>query len=303
MSLPQGELYQLILENLPVGVYMVDREGKILFWNAGVERITGYLRQDVLGHRCQDRFLQHTDAENNPMEGSSIPLLETMREGHPVVTRASLRNKGGHFLSVRLRTVPLRDERGSIQGAVEILEELASSSRLDRRQNKLAAFGCIDGLTGLLNHNRIQAQIQAQLGLYAQHPVPFCVLCFAIDGLEKLRERYGQAAVDAALRVVGQTLENGLRPTDFIGHWQENEFIAILQECIESDVTTVGQRLQKMVQHAAISWWGDMLRVTVSAGATPAHDHDSVESIVGRAEEALKKSSRAGTGQIALVSS
>ncbi len=303
MSLPQGELYHLILENLPVGVYMVDREGKIRFWNAGVERITGYLRQDVLGHRCQDRFLQHTDAENNPMEGSSIPLLETMREGRPVVTRASLRNKGGHFLSVRLRTVPLRDERGSIQGAVEILEELASSSRLDRRQNKLAAFGCIDGLTGLLNQSRIRAQIQAQLALYAEHPVPFCMLCFAIDGLEKLRERYGQAAVDAALRVVGQTLENGLRPTDFIGHWQENEFIAIMLECIDSDVTTVGQRLQKMVQHAAISWWGDMLRVTVSAGATPAHDHDSVESIVGRAEEALKKSSQAGTGRIALVSS
>ncbi len=303
MSLPQGELYHLILENLPVGVYMVDREGKILFWNAGLERITGYLRQDVLGRRCQDRFLEHTDAENNPLEGSSIPLLETMKEGRPVVTRASLRNKGGHFLSVRLRTVPLRDERGSIQGAVEILEELASSSKLDRRQNKLAAYGCIDGLTGLLNHSRIQAQIQAQLGLYTEHPVPFCVLCFAIDGLEKLRERYGQAAVDAALRVVGQTLENGLRPTDFIGHWQENEFLAILLECIESDVTTVGQRLRKMVQHAGISWWGDMLRVTVSAGATPAHDHDSVESIVGRAEEALKKSSQAGTGQIALVSS
>jgi len=303
MSLPQSELYHLILENLPVGVYVVDREGKILFWNAGVERITGYLRQDVLGHRCQDRFLEHTDAENNPLEGSSIPLLETMREGRPVVTRASLRNKGGHFLAVRLRTVPLRDERGSIQGAVEILEELASSSRMDRRQNKLAAFGCIDGLTGLLNHGRLKSHLREQLALYAEHPVPFCVLSFAIDDLGKLRERYGQAAVDSALRVVGQTLENGLRPTDFIGHWQENEFIAILLECIESDVATVGQRLQKMVQHAGISWWGDMLRVTVSAGATAAHDHDSVESIVGRAEQALKKSSEAGIGQIALVGS
>ncbi len=280
---------------------MVDREGKILFWNAGVQRITGYLRQDVLGHRCQDRFLEHTDAGNIPLEGSSIPLLETMREGRPVLIRTSLRNKGGHFLAVRLRTVPLWDERGSIQGAVEILEELASSSRMDRRQNKLAAYGCIDGLTGLLNHSRIQAHLREQLALYAEHPVPFCLLCFAIDDLAKLRERYGQAAVDAALRVVGQTLANGLRPTDFIGHWQENEFIAILLECVESDVRTVGHRLQKMVQHAEISWWGDMLRVTVSAGATPAHDHDSVESIIRRAEEALKQSSDSGKGQIALL--
>jgi PAS domain-containing protein len=81
MSLPQGELYRLILENLPVGVYMVDREGKILFWNVGMERITGYLRQDVMGHHCEDGFLEHTDAENNPLAGASVPLLETIREG------------------------------------------------------------------------------------------------------------------------------------------------------------------------------------------------------------------------------
>jgi diguanylate cyclase (GGDEF)-like protein len=204
---------------------------------------------------------------------------------------------------VRLRTTPLRDEHGSTQGAVEILEEMGSGAKLDRRTTKLAAFGCIDGLTGLRNRGMIEAHIREQLGLYAVHPVPFCIACFAIDELAKLRERNGQAAADAALSVVGQTLENCLRPTDLIGRWQENVFLAILPECSGSDVLKVGERLQKMVQHAGVSWWGDMLRVTVSAGATPAHDHDSVESIVRRAEEALKKSSAAGNGQIALVSS
>ncbi len=40
----------------------------------------------------------------------------------------------------------------------------------------------------------------------------------------KLRERYGQAAIDSILRVVAQTLENALRPTDFLGRWMEQEF-------------------------------------------------------------------------------
>jgi diguanylate cyclase (GGDEF)-like protein len=217
-----------------------------------------------------------------------------------VVARASLRHKSGHFLSVRLRTTPLRDEHGSIQGAVEILEEMGSGAKLDRRTTKLAAFGCIDGLTGLRNRGMIQAHLREQLGLYAVHPVPFCVMCLAIDELAKLRERNGQAAVDAALRVVGQTLENSLRPTDLVGRWDENVFLAILPECGASDVPRVAERLQKMVQHSGVSWWGDLLHVTISVGATPTRDHDSVESIVQRAEEALKVCNEMGKSQLAV---
>ncbi len=35
------DLYRTVLENLPTGVYVVDRERRILFWNDGAEQITG----------------------------------------------------------------------------------------------------------------------------------------------------------------------------------------------------------------------------------------------------------------------
>jgi len=43
--------YRIVLESLPNGVYVVDTERRILFWNDGAEQITGYLRQDVIGRR------------------------------------------------------------------------------------------------------------------------------------------------------------------------------------------------------------------------------------------------------------
>jgi PAS domain S-box-containing protein len=46
---------------LPTGVFAVDREGKINFWNAGAERITGYLKQEVLGRVYSDGFLEHPE--------------------------------------------------------------------------------------------------------------------------------------------------------------------------------------------------------------------------------------------------
>jgi hypothetical protein len=69
-------------------------------------------------------------------------------------------------------------------------------------------------------------RLKESLTLHALYPVPFCVMCYAVDDLPKLAERYGQAAVDAALRTIAHTFESGLRPTDFLGRWLDQEFLA-----------------------------------------------------------------------------
>ena len=44
---------------------MLDLEGRIQFWNGWAERISGYLRQEVIGRPCSDNLLTHCDAQNN----------------------------------------------------------------------------------------------------------------------------------------------------------------------------------------------------------------------------------------------
>jgi diguanylate cyclase (GGDEF)-like protein/PAS domain S-box-containing protein len=296
-------MHRLILEALPQGVYAVNREGRVILWSAGAERITGHLRQDVLGRSCQEEALKHCDKQDDPLEGPSIPLLATLREGRAAAGQLSLHTKNGHFLPVHVQTVPLRDDQGNLAGAVEIFEPLSPPEVGERRQSKLGAYGCLDVLTGLLNHSMIQAHLKESLSLRLVYPVPFCVMCFAIDGLSDLRNRYGQAGVDAALRAVAQTVENGLRPTDFVGRWMEQEFLAILIECDENDVIKVGERLNRMVRNAGVPWWGDRIRVTMSIGATPALDNDTVGSIVSRAENALRESAESGGNRTVVITS
>jgi len=283
--------YRFILDSLPSGVCAIDREGKIVYWNEGAERITGHLRQDVLGHRCDAEFLEHTDSDNNLLMGDAIPVSEAVREGCSKNARASLRGKDGHFVSIKLQTLPFRDERGSIRGAVEIFEQAATPAINNRRLNKLAAYGCLDVLTGVLTRQMMEGHLHENLGLNARHPVPFCIICVAVDDLVHIRERFGRPAVDAALRTAAQAIHGGLRPTDFVGRWSDLGLLAILTACDESEVTKVGERLRKLVHCSGINWWGDSVRITISIGATPAHDNDSVESIVARAQQALRESS------------
>jgi PAS domain S-box-containing protein len=63
------DFFRSILENLHMAVYVVGPNGKILSWNDGAERITGYLRQDVIGRVCGDNFLGEIDGDENDLSG------------------------------------------------------------------------------------------------------------------------------------------------------------------------------------------------------------------------------------------
>ena len=51
--------FKKILDNIYDGVYFVDSNRYITYWNKGAERITGYSARQVVGHRCMDNLLNH----------------------------------------------------------------------------------------------------------------------------------------------------------------------------------------------------------------------------------------------------
>ena len=201
---------------------------------------------------------------------------------------------------MRLHAAPIRDAYGSVIGAMENFEEVVSSAGFAERQNKLAAYGCLDGDSGVLNHGMVQTHLREALATFVDHRVPFSIVCIGIDQLNTTKARYGSGAITAMIRVAGQTLENSLRPTDFLGRWMENEFLAVLTECSADEVARVGERLRKMVNQCEVEWWGDVLRMTVSMGATSARTADSLEAMLQRAEDGLGESLAQGGDRLVM---
>jgi PAS domain S-box-containing protein len=56
-----------LLDSLFDGVYFVDRERRIRYWNQGAEHLTGYSASEAVGKYCFDNFLVHVDAGGVPM--------------------------------------------------------------------------------------------------------------------------------------------------------------------------------------------------------------------------------------------
>jgi PAS domain S-box-containing protein len=117
-----------ILDSLSDGVYVTDPERRILFWNQGAERITGYQPKDLLGKTCYDDILVHTDLRGNPLCGREYcPLHRSIVSGQsarvPLILFA--RTREGKRIPVQVSVSPIRNEEGQIVGGVEVFRDLS----------------------------------------------------------------------------------------------------------------------------------------------------------------------------------
>ena len=281
------EIYRLVLEELLTGVYVIDCEHKIHFWNSGAERITGHLCQEMIGRPMPENTFAGKPNDEAGAGREHSPLLEAIREGKPIQTSAYIRHKNGHSVPVHLRAIPIRNGQNKLIGAAACFDENTSVSEWNRRRIKLAEFGCIDDEAGVPNREFVLTQLRECLDAFNKHHIPFGVLCIEVDRLDHLRTSYGQNAAAKIMRVVAQTLENSLRPTDWLGRWTDRRFLAILTECSAVAFGKIGERLQNMVSCSETEWWGDRISVTISINGAATMPGDSVESILDRVQESL----------------
>jgi len=295
------DTYRTILENLQVGICLIDREQKILFWNDGAERIAGYLRQNVVGslHRADILATEDEESQASPVAAAISAVL---RDGKLTSVEASVRHKDGHRIPVRLRAFPIRNRQGAIIGAAESFDEAVTVSEWERRQSKLERYGCLDRTSGVLNQGFIETQLRECIETFTAHLLPFSVVCAQVDNLDRFKATYGSGVAAAILRGVAQTLEASLRPTDFVGRYSESEFVAILTECTGAEVDSVARRLKKMVAFSKIKWWGDELSVSASFGAATVRSNDTVQSILDRALKSANQSMMAGGNCVTVAS-
>lgn len=288
----------MVLDSLQTGVSVVDRSGKILLWNQGAERITGHQRHEVVGRPCSANILNHCDYQACASCAGSCPFGRTMHDGKPKEARMSLRHKQGQPIHVLMRVAAIRDHTGSIIGLAESFDEQRFTLDRDRNLHHLSEHGCMDETTGVPNREFTEFHLAENLASFTRYQLPFGVMCIQIDQLAHFRSSYGQPAGEAVLRVVAQTMRNSLRPSDFLGRWAEDQFLAILINCGNAGVEQTGERMRKVVSCAGLHWWGDELSVTTSVGEAIAQPGDTMESLLQRAQIVLAQAAAAASHPI-----
>jgi PAS domain S-box-containing protein len=289
MRLDDPDIFRSISDNLQIGLYLTDRERRIVFWNREAERITGYMRHEVLGRLCRDGLLMHCDAEGRSLCCSDCPLASAMRDGMPQDGHIYLHHKSGHRVPVRVRVFPVRDAMGAIIGAAETFEEQAVLLFSARRRAMLAAHGCLDAATGLPNRAIVQSHLRESLSLFLEHHLPFGVLAIQVEQVEQFELKHSREALYAILQVLARSIIHLLGVDSFLGHWTDSQFLAVVSDSSLLELERFRRQIRDLVSCSGIQWWGDQLSVTVQVGCAIVEAEDTAESLLDRVQQSLQR--------------
>ena len=296
----QDGFFRGILDSLHDGVYFVDVNKRITYWNKGAERITGYESSEAVGISCSDNLLVHIDDRGMNLCKAGCPLGQTLMDGRVRETEAYLQHKDGHRLPVFIRVSPLRDSSGNIVGAVETFSDNSSKAALLHRIDELQKQSLVDPLTGLANRRCIDMKLHSRIDELQRYGWPCGLLFLDLDNFKIVNDTFGHNVGDRVLMMVARTLLSNLRSHDLLGRYGGEEFVAIITNISMAKLHSFADRLRLLVEKSNLDTEYGTIRVTVSMGATMVRPEDTVEAAITRADLFMYNSKIGGRNRVSI---
>jgi two-component system cell cycle response regulator len=150
----------------------------------------------------------------------------------------------------------------------------------------------LDPLTGLYNRRFVEDRLRAEIARAERHGDALMVLLLDLDAFKGINDRLGHAAGDLVLREVAHRIRKAVRASDFAVRMGGDEFLVLLPECPPEKVNLVLSRLAPFDMNSG----EEKISVSISAGYAQYQRGETVEHLVGRADEALyaRKAARVG---------
>src|ERR1700733_1887676 len=275
------DFVRTVLEELPTGIYIVDREQRIRFWNRGAEQLIGHPSQEVVGHIYTEHIVDACDAYGQTLDDDHSPIALTLRDGQPRQIIAHFLHKEGPRVPVAIRCRPIIQSENAIEGAIVLFEE-AAESRRDSGETSL--YGCLDEVTGIPAHRLTRALLAESMAGMEESHRGFGLLRIRVLGIDEFRSRHGPHSIAPFLRTPANTLRHSLDPANFLGRWGEDEFIAVLPSSNPFATAAAAIRVWSQVTSSEVRWWGDRFPVQAVVTHTVAQPGDKIEKLLNELE-------------------
>ena len=297
------KLYLEIINVLKDGVYFVDQERRITFWNNAAEEITGYSRDEIVGVKCQDTMLNHIDHDGCNLCEVGCPLYATVIDGVQRTGDVFVRHKDGHRIPIKVNMFPIY-ENGEIVGGVEVFAQSSPVVYDDDLIEDLATSASADRLTGLPNRRSLETFLEFKLSEATRFGRKFCVVFLDLDNFGSFNKNYGHAVGDAVLKAVGGSIMHTIRNTDMFGRWGGEEFLGIFEVKQDHEATLISEKIRVLISKSEVVVDDDGNKASISAslGATVVRDDDTLITIVKRADELMQQSKQKGKNRVSFSS-
>ena len=291
--------YNEILSYMYEGVYVVDKQRKIIFWNSGSEQITGYKKEEVINSYCHANILQHVTADGTQLCFNGCPLNSTLATGKVRETDVFLHHKDGHRVPVTVKSIPVFDNDENIVAAIEVFTDSRYKQSTYEENRRLKDLLTTDELTGISNRRHLDFYLSNIIAESVEFNTSFGILFFDIDHFKNVNDTYGHNVGDEVLKLVSRTIKSSLRLEDKVGRWGGEEFIALIKTDNKKELTTIAEKLRLLVEYSYYQTEDNKkLGVTISIGGVMYEKGESVETLISRADKNMYYSKDNGRNKV-----
>ncbi len=292
------QMYHQMLNSLQEGIYFVDKERTITFWNQGAERITGFTRQEVIGLKCFDNILNHVDEEGNHLCFGGCPLHLTLQDQQERLSYVFLHHKNGYRVPVQVKIMPIYDDLGAMVGAAEMFVDESHVFGKDLTFEELQSIAYTDQLTQIPNRRASENYLRQAHQGFLDNGIPYAFVMIDIDHFKNVNDTYGHDFGDEVLKMIAQTLAHATRTVDFTGRWGGEEFMMAFVGISKENLHKLLEKIRMLVNTSAYRDKKTAIRVTVSIGASCVQEDDTPATVIKRADEQLYFAKQNGRNRV-----
>ncbi|MGE3525884.1 MAG: diguanylate cyclase, partial [Gemmatimonadales bacterium] len=241
------------------------------------DEVTGWLEAANIRITCCDEAMQARDILARDLP--DLVLLDTGLTAVDAFTLARLMRQDQRFSLLPM--IFLANER-NVKDQIEALRAGADhflSRPLERelliqlvvnraeRGRRIREMVHRDGLTGLLNHATLMAELEHAVEYARRHREGFSFLMIDVDHFKRINDTYGHLAGDQVLVHLARVFQGAVRASDIIGRYGGEEFGMILPRSGREGAVVLGTKLREsLIDRPAMTREGAVIPVRVSIG-------------------------------------
>jgi diguanylate cyclase (GGDEF)-like protein len=175
--------------------------------------------------------------------------------------------------------------------------------KLQREKHALEKLACVDSLTGVANRRHTLALLDAEWKRSARDGTPLSLVMIDLDCFHAFNERYGHVGGDDCLRRASGAMVACLRrPSDFLGRYGGEEFVAVLANTDAIGAKLVAERLRVAVEALAIahdaSGCAPVVTISVGFATCTARAELVYADLLSKADHALLTAKALGKNRV-----
>lgn len=178
---------------------------------------------------------------------------------------------------------------------LETVTRLASDALANAMHHAEAESNALtDPLTGLPNARYLALRFDEEASRARRNGRPFQVVMLDLDDFKIVNDTYGHKVGDKMLREMSRIIQGQLREYDFLARYAGDEFVAVVQELVGSQVDELTQRIEAAVSEFSLSVRGGEACVGISVGtATYGVEGETLDQLLVSADQAMYRAKSA----------